>query len=305
MKMTRPLKIATAVLIAGLAGPVSAAVSLDLIPIDNSEQLTGYRTFDLQLNTPISDWTGSALLLELSAGSIYQASLGGDGPIPSEFFGLVPELEFDTYVGVPGSSIAGGAGDVKGGDTFEFSTERLSATFFNTANTDIGRISIGRVTLSDDAVGSWSLISTTVDRRNFTHTGSIGEGVFKIDTETIRVPTTSAVSLVSQADGTTLITINVTDSIRAQAGISGIPGESDYEAAVGTILTNLLLEEIDKPGSSISLSSDTSFRRHNEPYTYTEAEYLKSIAPPSDANLPEPGTVALLGIGGLALLRRR
>jgi hypothetical protein len=303
--MTKPtLLILAVVFVVPFAGPASAAVSLDLIPIDNSEQLTGYRSFDLQLNNPISDWTASALLLELSAGSIYQAPLGGDGPTPWDFFSFVPELEFDTYVGVPGGSIAGGAGDIEGGEGFEFSTERLSATFFNTANTDIGRFSIGRVTLSDDAVGNWSLISTTVDKYRMIHTGSIAKGVVEIETETIQVSTLAGISISDPDDGTVLITKTVTDPVRELAG-NGFPGNADYEGALRQILGSMLTEEaILRSTPEDTRLWDGIQTLQYEMHTFTESEYLQSIAAIENSTLPEPGTVALLGFGGLALLRR-
>jgi hypothetical protein len=307
--MIRSSIFAAAVLLAGLGSPVTAAVSLDLIPIDNSEQLTGYRTFDLQFNTPVSDWTASALLLELSAGSIYQPPLGGDRPMPSDFFSFAPELEFDTYVGVPGSSIAGGAGDIQGGGAFEFSTERLSATFFNTAKTDIGRFSIGRVTLSDDAVGSWSLLSTTADKHQFTLAGSIAGGAIKIETETIQVPTLTAASIIDQEDGTVLLTKTVTDPVRELVG-NGYAGNAAYEEAVSNVMRNMLSDE----AILQSTPEDTRlfygvYTEYYEIHTFTESEYLESIGATQVGSeksiLPEPGTVALLGLGGLALLRRR
>ena len=105
--MTRLLKqLALTVLIAGLASSTQAAViattnSVKIVPVENAKALTGFNTFDLLMTTPDSDWTSAEILLELSAGSIYQAALGGVGPTPSDFFSLAPDLEFDTYVVVP------------------------------------------------------------------------------------------------------------------------------------------------------------------------------------------------------------
>jgi len=132
----------------------SASISLDLTPVDNSALLTGYSTYDLHITTD-TDWTVAAGLLDLTAGSIYQHTQGGDRGVPSpRLVSAYPDLVFDTYVI---GNIAGGAGDI-GGDGFVFSDSQLSVSWFNIENTDIGTTTIGRLTLSDDAEGSLSMV---------------------------------------------------------------------------------------------------------------------------------------------------
>lgn len=106
------------------------------------------------------DWTGAVLRVDLTSGTTYQNGSGGDGAPSSAFIGFVPELEFDTYVGIIDDStagIAGGAGDL-GGGPLSLDAPQISMTWFNTNTNDTGPIQIGNITLSPDAVGTWQLI---------------------------------------------------------------------------------------------------------------------------------------------------
>ncbi len=136
---------------------LSGSLSAEFIWIDNSAELTGFTTADLQVTTD-TDWTGAALLLELTQGSIYQDPLGTNSAPNPALFGTFPTLQFDTYVAANDNSTitAGAAGDV-GGDVFQFDSSELDISWIDTATDDIGTINIGRITLSDDAVGQWSL----------------------------------------------------------------------------------------------------------------------------------------------------
>jgi len=260
--MTRSLKITAAVLIAGLASPAlgipATTNSVEIVPVDNTDVLTGFNTFDLLMTTPDSDWTSAEILLELSAGSIYQAALGGVGPTPSDFFSLAPGLEFDTYVGVPGGNIAGWAGDIGGRENgkAEVSTSRLDVAFYNIDKTNIGTFSIGRITLSDDAVGDWSLISLTADRQRIDLVGTITKGEVTIDAEA-----------------------------SAAASLAFYLNSEEYQRTL--------------PLPTI-VPKNTVFVSHATPVVFSP----ELNNPSADATLPEPGSVALLGLGGLALLRR-
>ena len=136
---------------------LSGTISAEFAWVDNTDTLDGYTTADLVVTTS-NDWTGAALLIELTQGSIYQDANGMNvGPLTG-LFDTYPTLEFDTYLEANGSNvnIAGGAGDV-GGDAQQFDTVEIDITWFNSTNNDTGTFNIGRFTLSDDAVGTWSL----------------------------------------------------------------------------------------------------------------------------------------------------
>jgi PEP-CTERM motif-containing protein len=260
--MIRSLKIAAVVLIASFASPAFGVVTatttnVKIVPVDNSAVLTDFSTFDLLLTTPDSDWTSAALLLDLSAGSIYQAALGADGPMPSDFFSFAPDLEFDTYVGVSGVNFAGAAGDFDASiGKIEVSMSRLDVSFYNIDKTDIGTFSIGRITLSNDSVGAWSLISLTADRQRIDLVGTINKGQIVVDAEA-----------------------------SAAASLAFYLNSDEYQRTLP--------------------------RRTYEPDNSTFINPIKPLQPSPELNpesnaiLPEPGTVVLLGLGGLALLRRR
>jgi len=155
---------------------LSGTLCAEFIAIDNTSELTGYTTADLEVTTT-TDWTSAALLLELSQGSIYQDAAGDiDAPNPG-LFGTFPTLEFDTYVDAGSNTalVAGSAGDV-GGDAFQFDTGEIDALWFDTASSDTGTLTIGRFTLSDDAVGTWSLRVLNAAGDEFLDSGSFTLG---------------------------------------------------------------------------------------------------------------------------------
>jgi hypothetical protein len=130
--------------------------------------LDGYHSSDLVLTTT-SDWTAVAMLLTLSSGQIFQEGegFGANGitlgqPAPAGFAPL-PSSEFDTYIFDPhgGAAIAGAAGDV-GGDVQQFDDVELDISWNSSGadTADIGTFAIARITLSNDANGSFALAFT-------------------------------------------------------------------------------------------------------------------------------------------------
>lgn len=152
--------IAAAVITAAVLGvsPAGAAIALDFEPVDNSAVLTGYTTYDMRVTTD-TDWTAGAMLLELGAGSLYQHEAGtAEAPHPY-LLSLFPELAFDTYV--VGTTV-GGAGDV-GGDAFAFGTNELDVSWYNLTPDEVGTTTVARLTLTDDAAGSMSIMLTAAN----------------------------------------------------------------------------------------------------------------------------------------------
>ncbi len=151
--------------------------SVALVEVDNSSALSGYHTYDLQVTTD-SDWMSAALLLELTSGTIYQHELGSNTAPNQAVVDVVPALGFDTSVGgdVSNVSVAGGAGDL-GGGALQFDDSVLSISWFNASAGDTGTFAIARITLSDDAVGTWSYYTFSGDA---TGSGTIESGVLQI-----------------------------------------------------------------------------------------------------------------------------
>ncbi len=124
------------------------------------------------------DWTSAAMVIDLTSGSAYQTDgAGADGPPSSFVIGLVPAVEFDTYVGIidDGSAgIAGGAGDL-GGGPLSMNAPQISVSWYNNSTDDTGIVKIGNVSLSTDAQGTWSILSAGV-----TVSGIVGDGYMVI-----------------------------------------------------------------------------------------------------------------------------
>lgn len=126
--------------------------------------LDNFVSQDLIVHTT-NDWTTAALVLNLTAGSIYQDAAGGaSGPASPVIIGLAPSAEYDSYVTSPNSfaAVQGAAGDL--GDLLfkPDETTGLSLSWDGGGNdmSNIGATNIGRFTLSDDAQGTWSLAVT-------------------------------------------------------------------------------------------------------------------------------------------------
>jgi len=97
MKM-RTLTVLT--LVAAIANVASAAITMEVVEVDNTAQLTGYVTQDIVVTTD-TDWLDAALIVQPDEnGLIYQDDLGNTNPQSpnAAFFDAFPSLEFDTYL---------------------------------------------------------------------------------------------------------------------------------------------------------------------------------------------------------------
>jgi hypothetical protein len=161
-----------------LVNTTSASIGIDLVEVDNSANpiLDGYRTFDLIITTD-TQWTTSALYLELDQGSVYQDTLGPGFYAPSQALldlleqnGTPNGLAFDTYYNPLDLGQGNAATDVGAPwQTYPADTEGISRSWgtpqygFDQAGlSSSGTQLAARITLSDDAVGSWSFGATEV-----------------------------------------------------------------------------------------------------------------------------------------------
>ena len=161
---------------------LSGSISAQFVAVDNSAVLTGYNTFDLEVTTT-SDWTAAVMRLNLTNGTIYQDPSGSSVALNPLIYTIVPSLEFDTFLGggVALPSIAGAAGDL-GGDALQFDAGELDVSWFNVGANDIGTLGIARITLSDDAAGTWSYLAINAAGERVTDSGTVTAGSFATPT---------------------------------------------------------------------------------------------------------------------------
>ncbi len=171
MKMTGLLMSAVAAVLASNA----ALGSISINQVDDPLVPDGYVANEIVWDGGgTEDWTSAGLLVNLPTGTTYQTpDVGGDGA-PSDFvIGIVPEVEFDTYVGIIGDgsgSIADYAGDIVD-QAFSLDAPQIYVSWYNSATNDFGPVRIGMITLSEDATGDWTLISAGV-----TYSGDVVNG---------------------------------------------------------------------------------------------------------------------------------
>ncbi len=173
-----------------------------IFPVNTAGAVLGdlddYVCQDLIVDTAV-DWTAAAILIELTAGSIYQETKGSvevpegfkfyngqtSKPPSAAFFSVLPSSEYDTYVHGNGDSVTvqGAGGDV-GGDTIQFDDAEIDVTWTSATSStnDIGENSIGRFTFSNNATGTFKLKVTQADDHNgYEVTGTISSGVMSFD----------------------------------------------------------------------------------------------------------------------------
>jgi len=161
--------IAVMVLLVGSTNVASAEVLLSFQPVSGPGLPAGYVSQDMVVQTD-TDWLGSQLLIELEQGSVFQQPVsqgGSDFPPNPAFFAVFPALEFDTFLtggqNDPTSTpagIAGGAVDLGGQAAARFGedTTGIDVAWFTTTLDDIGLLTTARITLSDDAAGTWKAL---------------------------------------------------------------------------------------------------------------------------------------------------
>jgi len=156
----------------------TASINIDLVEVDNSANpvLNGFRTYDLIISTT-HQWTTSAIYLELDQGSVYQDAFGAGFGAPSqqildalEQSGTPNGLAFDTYYAPPDLGQGNPATDVGGTpNVFVPDTEGISrswgtpqSAFDQAGLSSSGTQRAARITISDDATGTWSFGATEV-----------------------------------------------------------------------------------------------------------------------------------------------
>ena len=154
--------------LATTAHVASAAVTSTFNQESPGGALSSYVSNTWDVATGSDEWLTAQLLVELSAGDIYQDSLGTNNPPDASLIGANPSLEFDSYMTggydtdyltpSPGlvPFVLGGAGDIGGGMSLTFNTTEIDAAWISLEETHaVGDLMLARVTLSDDAMGTF------------------------------------------------------------------------------------------------------------------------------------------------------
>ncbi len=261
------------------ASVANAALTAAFVDVDNTSALSGFVTQDLMVTTD-NDWGTASMLVTLTNGTIYQDPNGSDFVPNPLLFPSFPALEFDSYLDANGQqpNIAGQAVDL-GGDVQEFSGTHIDIAWFNTTLNDTGTFGIGRFTLSDDAVGDWSMAITSFGGFRADFQGQINNGAFDLR------PTTGGEPIVGDLDSDGFVGIqdlNIVLGVWNQLVEAGNPlaGDPTGDGFVGIEDLNTIL-----------------------------GNWNAGTPPPPGATpgavVPEPGGLAILSMAGLSLVHRR
>lgn len=161
---------------------LSGSLTADLVAVNNTAALTGFTTSDIQV-TSTSDWSSASLVMNLSQGTIYQDPAGGTtAPNPATFASF-PTLEFDTSLGGDLTSILTIAAPTDLGQSrIAIRDKILNIAWANQTGGDTGTFDIARITLTDNAAGTWSLHLTADEYGFATYSGTITAGSFNTTT---------------------------------------------------------------------------------------------------------------------------
>ncbi len=226
----------------------------------------------LIVNGAGGDWNSAELLMELTAGSIYNDPDFDSLEQQAGFWGVFPQLEFDSWVGLPGDgtgTVFGGAIDLGDPGPAVIADQKASVTWFNTDITNTGPIRVANMTLSDDAQGIWTVLVGFSGQILLTESGWVVNGVMQLTPP-----------LTGDLDG------------------DGFVGISDLNIVLGDWNQSV------PPGNPLADPSGDGFVGIDDLNTVL-GNWNAGTPPPPAATVPEPGTSALLATAGLTLLRRR
>lgn len=268
---------------------------------------------------------GQQMILNLTAGSIYQDGLGSNLPSNSGFWGPAPTLRYDTYVAIGGRQsdgakppatqevlLVGGAANLEPGAVLKFDTEGLNVAWAPGTGVDVPNGTdyiTSQITLSNDAVGTLQYFGSTSAGTGdpFMTSFDILNGVIGGDTGVDPV-----------VGDLNLVTTLLNEVVSGQVALTDVDGLAfdDINNPVFTPLIagkTLELDKLPTLDDAGNFSWDTSGAKRG---TYAWAITGTGAGGATDAGLisvevtqvPEPATFALVGmalVGFVGAARRR
>ena len=199
MKFNATVGIITACVGLSMASTVDAQVE---IAFEQAESGEGVPSVAQVLNVKTtSDWTAASMVIKLNTGAIIQDRyVAVDPPVEVSSLRIGESEESETAKAARGMFlpltaaatgpeafgkavlVAGGGEHNLGGESLWLDSSRLDLCWYNHSQDDIGWGRIGRFTLSDTAVGTWTLaVMQAQDDRRYVFTGKVIHGRMTLD----------------------------------------------------------------------------------------------------------------------------
>ncbi len=168
------------------AGPV-------FVGVDPRNTIPGVVANGIVVDGAGVDWTAAVLVVDISGSAGFVHNGSPDSNRPQEaFWGFFPELQWDTYIGIPGGVNDVGplpAGDLGspllslGGPSLGGPAgplQLVSVTWGNTDTGDTGQTLIANISLSSDAFGSWQLLASFAGGVVVQDAGVVTQGAMRL-----------------------------------------------------------------------------------------------------------------------------
>jgi hypothetical protein len=180
--------VAAAALALVIASAAHAVVhGVRAIQHDPGAVLPGFTANDILLDYD-EIFRGQQMILELTAGSIFQHELGGTTAPPAALFDVAPAAAFDSFVTVGGLTqadsadvlVVGSAVDLESGNKMQFDTAGLNIAWAPAPGTHVPAgtdFLTSRITLSDDAQGTLRYFGSTSTGFEWFGEAAIASGV--------------------------------------------------------------------------------------------------------------------------------